>query len=55
MQCGESPTAGFYANFGGDPFTDDAPHDDFMRSVFSRLERPYGKFYAAMALRAVST
>ena len=45
----------FYANFGGDPFTDDAPHDDFMRSVFSHLERPYGKFYAAMAFRAVST
>ena len=25
----------FYANFAGDPFTDDTPHDDFMRSVFS--------------------
>jgi len=45
----------FNANFGSDPFTDDAPHDNFMQSVFSRLEGPYGKFYAAMALRAVST
>jgi len=45
----------FYANFGGDPFTDDAPHDGFMPSVFSCMERPYGKFYAAMAFRAVST
>ena len=26
----------FYAYFGGDPFTDDSPHDGFMRSVFSR-------------------
>ena len=45
----------FYANFGGDPFTEDEPHDYFMRSVFPRMERPYGKFYAAMALSAVST
>jgi len=30
----------FYANFGGDPFTDDAPHDGFMRSVFSRMKQP---------------
>jgi len=29
----------FYANFGGDPFTDYAPHDNFMRSVFTHLER----------------
>ena len=42
----------FYANFGGDPFTDDAPHDSFMRSVFSCREQPYSKFYAAMTLRA---
>jgi len=27
----------FYANFGGDPFTDNPPHDRFMRSVFFRL------------------
>jgi hypothetical protein len=45
----------FYANFGGDPFTDDAPHDSFMRSVLFRRERPYGKFYAAMVLHAVCT
>ena len=25
----------FYSNFDGDPFKDDAPHDSFMRSVFS--------------------
>ena len=37
VQCGESPTAGFYANFGGDPFTDHPPHDRFMRSVFFRM------------------
>ena len=55
MQCGESPTAGFYANFGGDPLTGDAPHERSMRSVFFRIERLYGKFYAAMALRAVCT
>ena len=30
----------FYAKFGGDPFTSDAPHDSFMRSVFFRMERP---------------
>jgi len=40
----------FYANFGVDPFTDDAPHDSFMLSVIFRLERPYGKFCAANAL-----
>ena len=45
----------FYTNFGGDPFTDDAPHDSFMRSVFFRMEPPYSKFYAAMALHAVCT
>ena len=45
----------FYANFGGDPFTSDAPHNSFMRSVFFRIERLYGKLYAAMALRSVST
>ena len=45
----------FYANFGGDPFTGDAPHDSFMQSVFFRMERPYGKFYTAMALDSVST
>ena len=45
----------FYAKFGGDPFTDDAPHDSFMRSVFFRMDPPYGKFYAAVALHAVST
>jgi len=45
----------FYANFGGDPFTGDAPHASFMRSVFSRMKQPYGKFYAAMAFPAVST
>jgi hypothetical protein len=28
----------FYTNFGEDPFTDDAPHDSFMRSVFFRME-----------------
>jgi len=27
----------FYANFGGDPFTDHPPHDRFMRSVFFRM------------------
>ena len=54
-QCGESPTGGFYDNFGGDTFTDDAPHDSLMRSVFFRMEQPYGRFYAAMALRAVYT
>jgi len=32
----------FYANFGGDPFTGDAPHVMFMRQV-----------YTAMALRSV--
>ena len=26
----------FYANFGGDPFTSDAPHDMFMRQVLHR-------------------
>ena len=45
----------FYTNFGGDPFIDDAPHDSFMRSVFFRMERRYGKFYTAMALDSVST
>jgi len=45
----------FYANFGGDPFTGDAPHDSFMRSVFFRMERLYGKFYTAMTLDLVST
>jgi len=45
----------FYANFSGDPFTYDAPHDRFLRSVFSRMEQLYGKFYAATALHAVST
>ena len=45
----------FYANFGGDPFTGDALHDSFMRSVFFRIEWPYGKLYAPMALRSVST
>jgi len=28
----------FYANFGGDPFTGDAPHGRSMRSVFFRME-----------------
>ena len=55
VQCGESSTAGFYVNFGGDPFTDDAPHDSFMRSVFFHMDPPYGKFYTAMALCAVCT
>ena len=45
----------FYANFGGDPFTSDASHDSFMRSVFFCMEQPYSKFYAAMALRGVCT
>ena len=45
----------FHAYIGGDPFTDDSPHDGFMRSVFSHMERSYGKFYAAMALCTVST
>ena len=45
----------FYDNFGGDPFTDDAPHNSLMRSVFIRMEQPYGRFYAAMALRVVCT
>ena len=45
----------FYADFGGDLLTDDAPHDSFMRSVFSRMKQPYGKFYAPMAFPAVST
>ena len=43
----------FYAFFGGDPLTNDAWHDSFMRSVLFRREQPYGKFYAAMALHAV--
>ena len=45
----------FYANFWGDLFIDDTPHDSFMRSVFFRMEPPYGMFYAAMVLRAVCT
>ena len=36
MQCGEYSAGGFYANFGGDPFTGDAPHDMFMREVLHR-------------------
>ena len=45
----------FYANFGRDPLTGDAPHERSMRSVFFRMEQLYGKFYAATALHAVST
>jgi len=45
----------FYDNFGGDPLTDDAPHESLIRSVFFCMEQPYGRFYAAMALRAVCT
>jgi len=43
----------FYANFGGDPFTGDALHDSFMRSVLFRMKQLCGKFYTAMGLRAV--
>jgi len=27
----------FYVNFGGDPFTEDPPHDCFKQSVFFRI------------------
>ena len=43
----------FYVNFGGDPFTGDAPHERSMWSVFFHMGWPYGKFYAATALCAV--
>jgi len=55
MQCSESHTGGFYAYFGGDPFTNDARHDSFMHSVLFRMGQPCDKFYAVMVLRAVCT
>ena len=35
----------FYANFGGDPFTDDTPHDSFMWSVFFHVLHRNGSSY----------
>ena len=55
MQCGESPTAGFLCQFCRRSFH--RWHTAWRLHAVSvfRMEWPCGKFYAAMALRAVST
>jgi len=38
----------FYANFGGDPFTHDRPHDSFMRWVLHRNDALCGPYMTAL-------
>ena len=38
----------FYANFGGDPFTGDTPHDMFMRQVLYRNGASCGLYMPAL-------
>ena len=42
----------FYANFGGDPFTGDTPHDLFLRQVLHRNGASCGKVHDRTAQRA---
>jgi hypothetical protein len=52
MQCGESTTEGFYANFSGDHISHDSPHDSFMRQVASRNGASCGSIPDRTAQRA---